>query len=76
MTEANKIFTRLGDGSGIWMTPEEILADIEAGVADAVDRGKIEPLTRSEKQKIYRATGRLAWTCSAGGWKMTTSAVS
>lgn len=53
MTEANKIFTRLGDGSGIWMTPEEILADIEAGVADAVDRGKIDPLTRSEKQKIY-----------------------
>lgn len=25
-----------------------------------------------EKQKAYRATGRPAWTCSAGGWKMTT----
>lgn len=30
----------------------------------------------SEKQKVCRATGRPAWTCSAGGWKMTTSAVS
>ena len=30
----------------------------------------------SEKQKAYRATGRPAWTFFAGGWKMTTSAVS
>lgn len=26
--------------------------------------------------KLRRATGRLVWTFSAGGWKMTTSAVS
>lgn len=30
----------------------------------------------SEKQKVCRATGRPAWTFFAGGWKMTTSAVS
>lgn len=30
----------------------------------------------SENQKVCRATGRPAWTCSAGGWKMKTSAVS
>ncbi len=29
-----------------------------------------------EKQKDCRATGRPAWTFSAGGWKMTTSVVS
>lgn len=30
----------------------------------------------SEKQKVCSVTGRQAWTFSAGGWKMTTSAVS
>lgn len=30
----------------------------------------------SEKKKVYRAIGRPAWTFFAGGWKMTTSAVS
>lgn len=30
----------------------------------------------SEKQKVCRATGKLEWTFSVGGWKITTSAVS
>lgn len=53
MTESKKFFTRLGDGSGIYMTAEEIMADIVAGAADAVDRGKIDPLSAEEIQKIY-----------------------
>ena len=49
----NKIFTRMGDGSIVYMTPEEIRADIKAGVEDAVKRGKIDPLTQEEMDKIF-----------------------
>lgn len=42
------IVTRMGDGSFIKMSEEEVKADIEAGVEDAVKRGKIEPLTAAE----------------------------
>lgn len=37
---------------------------------------RLKECLMSENQKVCRATGRPAWTCSAGGWKMTTSAVS
>lgn len=37
---------------------------------------RLKECLMSEKQKVCRATGRLAWTFFAGGWKMTTSAVS
>ena len=45
--------TRTGDGAFVYMTSEEIRADIEAGVMDAVKRGKISPLTEEEKDKIF-----------------------
>ncbi len=44
----NKIFTRMGDGEGIWMTREEIREDVLAGMEDAVTKGKSQPMTDSE----------------------------
>ena len=43
-----KFFTRMGDGEGLWMTEDEIRADVEAGIEHAVKRGKAEPLTKEE----------------------------
>ena len=45
---AHRIPTRLGDGSLCEMTRAEIEADLEAGVATAVRRAKVEPLTSDE----------------------------
>jgi dimethylamine---corrinoid protein Co-methyltransferase len=42
------IVTRMGDGSFITMSEEEVKADIQEGVEDAVKRGKIEPLSADE----------------------------
>lgn len=49
-----KYFTRMGDGFGVWMTEDEIRADIREGVLDAADRGKIPPLTEEEMEHLYR----------------------
>jgi dimethylamine--corrinoid protein Co-methyltransferase len=43
-----KIVTRMGDGSRIEMSASEIRADIEDGVAAAVKRAKVPPLTADE----------------------------
>lgn len=40
-----KYFTRMGDGEAVWMTMDEIREDVLAGMGDAVDRGKSEPLS-------------------------------
>ena len=48
-----KFFTRMGDGSIVYMTEAEIRDDIAAGVADAARRGKISPLTEDEMNHIY-----------------------
>ena len=53
MKETAVYFTRMGDGSGISMSAEEIRSDIEAGIADAVRRGKIDGLTEEEKERLY-----------------------
>ncbi len=45
--------TRMGDGFSIFMSEEEIKADILAGVADAADRGKIPPLTEEEMDHLF-----------------------
>ena len=45
--------TRMGDGTLEHMTAEEIREDIEAGVAIAAKRAKIEPLTKEEKDRIF-----------------------
>ena len=43
----------MGDGSIVHMTEDEIRKDIKAGVEDAVMRGKVEPLTEAEMEKLY-----------------------
>ena len=47
-------FTRMGDGFGVYMTEEDIRADIREGVLDAADRGQIPPLTEEETEHLYR----------------------
>ncbi len=38
------IRTRMGDGYAVELPAEEVRADLEAGSADAVRRGKVPPL--------------------------------
>lgn len=53
MKESKNYFTRMGDGSGVYMTEEEIRSDIEAGIKDAASRGKIPELTAEEKKYLF-----------------------
>lgn len=53
MTDPKKFFTRMGDGSVVYMTEEEIREDILDGVKDAASRGKIPPLSDEEIERIY-----------------------
>lgn len=53
MGEQKKFFTRMGDGSIVHMTEEEIRADIREGIEDAVHRGKIDPLSAEEADYLY-----------------------
>ncbi len=50
---ADKIFTRMGDGSGIYMSPEDIQYDLQKGTRDAAERGKIPELTREELDYLF-----------------------
>ena len=45
-------YTRMGDGKRVEMTKEEIIADIQAGSADAADMGEIPILTDDEMESI------------------------
>jgi dimethylamine--corrinoid protein Co-methyltransferase len=54
MDKDKKFFTRMGDGSVVYMTEEEIRDDIRDGVADAASRGKIPPLSDEEMEHIYQ----------------------
>lgn len=49
---SDKIFTRLGDGEGVWMSKEEIREDVLAGMEDAVKKGKSEPLSSDDIEKL------------------------
>ena len=51
MSEAKKFFTRMGDGSPVYMTEEEIRADIQEGMQDAVKRGKVQMKTSKSCMK-------------------------
>jgi dimethylamine--corrinoid protein Co-methyltransferase len=56
-----RIVTRMGDGSRVEMTPSEIRADVEDGVAAAAKRAKVPPLTRDEIDHlvdIFASTAR------------------
>ena len=43
----------MGDGSAVWLSKEEIRADLEDGTRDAAERGKIPPLTGEELEKLF-----------------------
>ena len=53
MEQNTSYFTRMGDGSGIYMSAEEIRRDIEEGVSDAMKRGKIDGLSQEEKARLF-----------------------
>jgi dimethylamine--corrinoid protein Co-methyltransferase len=48
----DKYMTRMGDGSAVFMSLEEIRSDVRDGASDAARRGKIPPLTDSEIDHI------------------------
>ncbi len=43
-----KILTRMGDGSMLEMTEKELREDLDAGMADAVEKGGVPPLSPEE----------------------------
>ncbi len=49
----DKIFTRMGDGSPVWFSPDEVKHDLNEGTLDAADRGKIAPLSAEELEYLY-----------------------
>jgi dimethylamine--corrinoid protein Co-methyltransferase len=52
MSEEKKYFTRMGDGTAVYMTEAEIREDIDTGMADAVKRAKVPPLTDEDVEKL------------------------
>jgi dimethylamine--corrinoid protein Co-methyltransferase len=48
-----KIMTRMGDGFPVEMTESQLMEDLESGVEDAADRGKIAPLSKEELQYLF-----------------------
>jgi dimethylamine--corrinoid protein Co-methyltransferase len=49
---SEKYFTRMGDGEGVWMTKDEIRNDVNAGMEDAVFKGKSQPLDEAEIEQL------------------------
>ena len=48
-----EFFTRMGDGSAVWLSEPEIRQNLEEGMLDAADRGQIPELTDDEMDKLY-----------------------
>jgi hypothetical protein len=48
MKDGKNYFTRMGDGSGAYMTEEEIRNDMKEGTQDAASRGKIPELPEDD----------------------------
>lgn len=48
-----KYFTRMGDGTGIYLDAETIHHDLKEGTADAARRGKIPELTKEELDYLF-----------------------
>lgn len=46
-------YTRMGDGKRVEMTKEAIMADIQAGSADAADMAGVPALTSDEMEKLF-----------------------
>ena len=49
----DKVMTRMGSGFPIEMSTGQLMEDLEAGTADAADRGKIDPLSKEELEYLY-----------------------
>ncbi len=47
-----KYLTRRGDGVRIEMTDDELRADFESGIQDAAERGKIDPLSNEDLDRL------------------------
>ena len=45
-------FTRMGDGRGVWMSKAELEEEIQKGVADAVKKGKAQPLDQEDINRL------------------------
>lgn len=43
----------MGDASAVWMSEAEIRAELEAGMRDAVVRGKVPELSQDEMERLY-----------------------
>jgi dimethylamine---corrinoid protein Co-methyltransferase len=48
-----KIFSRMGDGSALWLTEDELRRDLAEGTEDAANRGKIPPLNVNELERLF-----------------------
>ena len=48
-----KIFTRYGDGTATEMSEAELMQALEAGSADAADRGKIPALSQDDLKRLF-----------------------
>ncbi len=46
------VFTRMGDGRVVYMTKEQVMDDIQAGMADGADAASAAELTDDEMQRI------------------------
>ena len=53
MSVEKKFFTRMGDGEIVYMTEDEIRADIREGIEEAAKKGKIDPLTKEEEDYLF-----------------------
>ena len=49
----SKIWTRMGDGNAVELTPDELRADIIAATEDAADKGHIPALEENEIDHLY-----------------------
>jgi dimethylamine--corrinoid protein Co-methyltransferase len=50
---SNDIVTRMGDGERVSLSAEEVREDIQAGTADAAERGGIPELTAEEQERLF-----------------------
>jgi len=48
-----KIFTRMGDGSGVEVSESELKRDLEEGTRDAAERARISPLSQDELAYLF-----------------------
>lgn len=50
---SDRIWTRMGDGERVSMTPAEVKEDLLAGTQDAADKGRIPELSQEELDQLF-----------------------